>query len=101
MENHSNMLKFLLSKSPVKQKIIMLKSLDVEQGRFLSELVANVLYGVLPITSHYKRRLRHFKTLWSNLVTGSANSRVSLISKNVTPVIVLLKAVSKIIDKIV
>ena len=101
MEKHRNMIKFLLTRASVNQKTVILKSLDVDQGRILSEIVANVLYGVLPITPYYKRKLHRFKTLWSKLVTGSDNSRVVLISKNVVPLILMIKAVSKLILKTV
>ena len=97
MEKHHHILKFLLGGGSVKQKTIMLKALDVEQGRMLSEIVVNILYGVLPITLHYKRKLQHFKTLWAKLATGSDISRVALISKNVKPVLLMLKSVSNLV----
>ena len=94
MDKHKDILKFLIGAGSVKQKTIILKSLNVDQARVISEIVVNVLYGVLPITRHYKRRLKQFKTLWLIISSSKSSERPLIISKNTSSIILMLEAVS-------
>jgi hypothetical protein len=61
MENHKDMLEFILSNAPLTEKIKLLKNINQKQAKIISEIVVNVLYGVLQITPYYKRKLEPFK----------------------------------------
>jgi len=93
--------KFLISRASVPQKTILLKTLNTVQARTVSEIIVNVLYGVLPISRHYKRLLKRFKDLWVKLASCSDNTRAILIGKNIKPVILILDASAKYLSKIV
>jgi hypothetical protein len=101
MNKHKDILKFLTGKGSIKQKIIILKSLNVDQARAVSEIVVNVMYGVLPITRHYKRRLKQFKSLWLNISSSMDIKRVSIISKNTDSIILMIDAVSRNLRKVI
>jgi hypothetical protein len=94
------MLTFLLSGASDIQKSHLLKTLNIAQGRMLCEIIVNVMYGVLPISRHYKRRLQAFKSLWLKLASSDDRGRLGLISKNINPLLLILKGVSKNLGKL-
>jgi hypothetical protein len=101
MDNHKDILKFLIGRGSIKQKTIILKTLNADQARAVSEVAVNMMYGVLPITRHYKRVLKQYKSLWLNIESSTNIKRASIISKNTDIIILMLEAVSVNLRKVI
>jgi HrpA-like RNA helicase len=101
MDKHKDILKFLTGSGSINQKTIILKALNADQARAVSEVVVNMMYGVLPITRHYKRSLKQFKPLWLNIESSTDIKRASIISKNTSIIILMLYAVSRNLRKVI
>jgi hypothetical protein len=101
MEKHDNLLKVLISSRPTIEKTQALKHINKSQAKIVSEIVVNVLYGVLPISNYYKRRLEPFKTLWKTLANSNNEKRRTTIITNSGKVLLLLKACNKLIKHII
>jgi hypothetical protein len=95
MDKHKDMLNFLLSDVPVSQKSKLLKNVKEHQAKILSEIVVNILYGILPISDYYKRRMEPFKKIWNSLAKGSKLVRKKTIANNPKIILLVLKACRK------
>ena len=101
MDKHHDMLRFLISNAPLSQKYALLRNVTEQQANILSEIAVNVLYGVLPISRYYKRKLQPFKKIWHMLVHSSNSVRKKLIGKHSEGVLLLIKAVRKTLKKLI
>ena len=95
------MLNFISSNAPLTEKIKVLKNINQKQAKIISEIVVNVLYGVLQITPYYKRKLEPFKKLWHKLVKSGNSGRKKLIGNHSKSILLLIKACRKTLRKLI
>jgi hypothetical protein len=95
MKANDILLLFLLSNLPQEQKIAVLQKLTPNNALYLSEIVLNVMYKVIPISRNYKRKLRLHKEVFVSLT--EKKNRKAIIAKHPEAVLLLLKSVKNTI----
>lgn len=84
LQTHQYLIHFLISDISPKQLRTVLNSLEQEQVNALTEIIANVLYGNIPISNHFKAKLKSYKGKLLQISDPKTNwtKRKSIISKN-------------------
>lgn len=100
VKKHWPLLQCLLESESKSQAIAFIKATSKEQVQTLCELVANVLYAVLPISNIYKAKLRKYKNILQSLAeTKLVTSKTrNTIQRNIQAVLLLLHSVKKILQ---
>ena len=93
------LVRFLLSQAPYAQKHYLLNSITESQATHICEIVINILYKVIKISTFYIKKLKVNKQLWLNLINCASSERVKFISENPHKILYLLKASKQALEK--
>ena len=93
----------LLSMAPHCQVNALLRTVSDDQVRCISQIAANVLYGVIPIHHVYKSKLGEYKHVLRDLSDKkkSIASKKKLIVRNSTAIVYLLKSAKTVLNTLV
>lgn len=93
------LVRFLVSQAPYAQKHYLLNSITESQATNICEIVLNILYKVVKISSFYTKKIKVNKQLWLQLINCTSSERVKIISENPHKIIYLLKASKEALEK--
>ena len=95
VKKHWALLQCLLGSESDSHARAFIRATSKEQVLTICELAANVLYGVLPITPAYKKKLKRHKKLIETLAGTTRVTRKirDLLQRHIKVVIVLLNSV--------
>ena len=93
LRNNWNYLRLIVTATKP-QKTVLLKSISKDQLRAVGELAANIYYGVLPISRHFKERLSKYKSSIAALSekNNTVKNKQHLVQKNSNLIVLLIKA---------
>ena len=93
----------LLSRAPHCQVNALLRTASDDQVRCISQIAANVLYGVIPIHHVYKSKLGEYKHVLRDLSDKkkAVVSKKKLIIRYSTAIVYLLKAAKAVLKTLV
>ena len=93
----------LLSTAPHCQVNALLRTASDDQVRCISQIAANVLYGVIPIHHVYKSKLGEYKHVLRDLSDKKKPiaSKKQLIVRNSTAIVYLLKSAKTVLNTLV
>ena len=101
LRNNWSYLKLIMITSRVQRKALS-DTMTMQQSKAIGELAANILYGVLPISTHYKKKLHRYKTFITQLADRrtSQRQRQQLIQQYPAVLVLLIKIAQPTIQNI-
>ena len=89
----------LMSVTTKQQQKLLVQSITRDQLRTVEELAANIIYGVLPTSTTYKKQLRRHRTFISSLGDRDTTlqEKRQLLQRKPNLIVLLFKAAEKVL----